>query len=160
MTSSWRAGRWGGAWRPICVAEGFSAAGVILYAYPLHPAGKEDRLRVAHFQDVHVPMLFFQGTRDALSRMELFDRHIRSLPNASVELLEGASHSFRGGGWTEDAMLDRLVAAHITLDGLGLVWHKQRNRAIIGVSPTSSRSPSDVLASHSARRDGPAHRLP
>jgi pimeloyl-ACP methyl ester carboxylesterase len=59
---------------------------------------------------VHVPLLFFQGTRDALSRMELFDRHIRSLPNASVELLEGASHSFRGGGWTEEAMLDRLVA--------------------------------------------------
>ena len=42
--------------------------------------------------------------------MELFERHIRSLPNASVELLEGASHSFRGGGWTEEAMLDRLVS--------------------------------------------------
>ena len=27
----------------------------------------------------------------------------------SVELLEGASHSFRGGGWTEETMLDRLV---------------------------------------------------
>jgi hypothetical protein len=100
----------GGRMATYLVAEGFSAAGVILYAYPLHPAGREDRLRVAHFQDVHVPLLFFQGTRDALSRMELFDRHIRSLPNASVELLEGASHSFRGGGWTEDAMLDRLVA--------------------------------------------------
>jgi uncharacterized protein len=101
----------GGRMATYLLAEGFSAAGVILYAYPLHPAGKEDRLRVAHFQDVHVPMLFFQGTRDALSRMELFDRHIRSLPNASVELLEGASHSFRGGGWTEDAVLERLVAA-------------------------------------------------
>jgi hypothetical protein len=99
----------GGRMATYLVAEGFSAAGVILYAYPLHPAGQPDRLRVAHFQDVHTPLLFFQGTRDALSRMELFDRHIRSLPNASVELLEGASHSFRGGGWTEDAMLDRLV---------------------------------------------------
>jgi uncharacterized protein len=99
----------GGRMATYLVAEGFSAAGVILYAYPLHPAGQVDRLRVAHFQDVHIPLLFFQGTRDALSRMELFDRHIRSLPNASVELLEGASHSFRGGGWTEDAMLDRLV---------------------------------------------------
>lgn len=101
----------GGRMATYLLAEGFSAAGAILYAYPLHPAGKEDRLRVAHFRDVHVPMLFFQGTRDALSRMELFDRHIRSLPNASVELLEGASHSFRGGGWTEDAVLERLVAA-------------------------------------------------
>ena len=99
----------GGRMATYLVAEGFPADGVILYAYPLHPAGREDRLRVAHFQDVHVPLLFFQGTRDALSRMELFDRHIRSLPNATVELLEGASHSFRGGGWTEEAMLDRLV---------------------------------------------------
>ncbi len=99
----------GGRMATYLVAEGFPADGVILYAYPLHPAGREDRLRVAHFQDVHVPLLFFQGTRDALSRIELFERHIRSLPNASVELLEGASHSFRGGGWTEEAMLDRLV---------------------------------------------------
>ena len=99
----------GGRMATYLVAEGFPADGVILYAYPLHPAGQEDRLRLAHFQDVHVPLLFFQGTRDALSRMELFDRHIRALPNASVELLEGASHSFRGGGWTEKVMLDRLV---------------------------------------------------
>jgi predicted alpha/beta-hydrolase family hydrolase len=66
-------------------------------------------LRVAHLADVQAPMLFFQATRDALSRMELFDRHVRSLPNVSVELLEGASHSFRGGGWTEETMIDRLT---------------------------------------------------
>jgi uncharacterized protein len=99
----------GGRIATYLVAEGYPAAGAILYAYPLHPAGREDQLRVAHFHDVHVPFLFFQGTRDALSRMELFDRHIRPLPNATVELLEGASHSFRGGGWTEDSMLERLV---------------------------------------------------
>ena len=99
----------GGRMATYLVAEGYPAAGVILYAYPLHPAGKTDRLRVAHFPDVTVPLLFFQGTRDALSRMELFDRHIRSLPNATVEILEGASHAFRGGGWSEEAMLDRLA---------------------------------------------------
>jgi hypothetical protein len=41
--------------------------------------------------------------------MELFDRHIRPLPNATVEVLEGASHSFRGGGWTEAGVIERLV---------------------------------------------------
>jgi hypothetical protein len=91
------------------VAEGYPAAGVILYAYPLHPAGKEDKLRVAHFPDVGVPLLFFQGTRDALSRMPLFERHIGSLPNASVQLLEGVSHSFRGGGWVETDLSQHLV---------------------------------------------------
>lgn len=92
------------------VAEGDEASGVILYAYPLHPAGKPEKLRIAHFPDVKVPMLYFQGTKDALSRMELFDRHISTLPNAEVEILEGASHSFRGGGWTPESMVERLVA--------------------------------------------------
>lgn len=100
----------GGRMATYLVAEGYPAAGVVLYAYPLHPAGKPDKLRVAHFPDVHVPLLFFQGTRDALSRIELFDRHIRTLPNVTVELLEGASHSFRGGGWSEADMLQRLVS--------------------------------------------------
>lgn len=99
----------GGRMATYLVAEGYPAAGVILYAYPLHPAGREDQLRIDHFQDVKVPLLFFQGTSDALSRMELFDRHIRALPNATVEILDGASHSFRGKGWTEEAMLERLV---------------------------------------------------
>jgi predicted alpha/beta-hydrolase family hydrolase len=99
----------GGRMATYLVAEGYPAAGVILYAYPLHPAGKEDKLRVAHFPDVGVPLLFFQGTRDALSRMPLFERHIGSLPNASVQLLEGVSHSFRGGGWVETDLSQHLV---------------------------------------------------
>jgi predicted alpha/beta-hydrolase family hydrolase len=99
----------GGRMATYLVAEGYPADGVVLYAYPLHPAGREDRLRVDQFPRVDVPLLFFQGTNDALSRMELFDRHIRTLPNASVEILEGASHSFRGKGWTEETMGDRLV---------------------------------------------------
>jgi len=100
----------GGRMATYLVAEGYPATGLVLYAYPLHPAGKEDRLRVAHFSDVSVPLLFFQGTRDALSRMELFDRHIRTLPQASVQILEGATHAFRGAGWTSESMIERLTA--------------------------------------------------
>jgi hypothetical protein len=66
---------------------------LVLYAYPLHPPGKPEKLRAEHLPDVKVPMLFFQGTRDALSRMDLFDQYIRPLANADVEVLEGASHS-------------------------------------------------------------------
>lgn len=91
------------------VAEGYPAAGVILYAYPLHPSGKPESLRVAHFPEVTVPLLFFQGTRDSLSRMDLFERHVATLPKATVEILEGATHSLTGGGWSEDAMLRHLT---------------------------------------------------
>lgn len=90
-------------------ADGWPAAGVILYAYPLHPAGKPDKLRNDRFGDVTVPMLFFQGTRDALSRMDLFERHVTSLATARVEILEGATHSTRGGGWTDQTTADHLA---------------------------------------------------
>ncbi len=96
------------------VAEGYPASGLILYAYPLHPAGKPDNLRISQFEEISIPMLFLQGTRDALSRMDLFDRHIRSLPNADVELLEGAGHGPRGGGWNVETMTERYVTASLT----------------------------------------------
>lgn len=99
----------GGRMGTYLAAEGYPCAGLALYAYPLHPAGKPEKLRVAHFPDIAVPMVFFQGTRDPLSRMELFDRHIRPLANTRVELLEGATHGFKGGGWTPESMIERLV---------------------------------------------------
>ena len=83
-------------------AEGADVAGVVCLAYPLHPAGKPDRLRIDHLSDITVPMLFFQGSRDSLSRSDLFDEHIRPLPHATVVDMEGADHSFRGRGWTAE----------------------------------------------------------
>lgn len=91
------------------VADGYPARGLILYAYPLHPPGKPDALRVEQFEKIEVPMLFFQGTNDALARMHLFEEHISSLPNAAVEILEGAGHGPRGGGWTQESITERYV---------------------------------------------------
>lgn len=99
----------GGRMGTYLAAEGYPCMGLVLYSYPLHPAGKPEKLRVAHFTDVAQPMLFFQGTRDPLSKMELFDRYVRPLPNAYVEILEGANHGFKGGGWTPENMVARLV---------------------------------------------------
>lgn len=83
---------------------------LVLYAYPLHPPGKPDRLRIEHLPDIKVPMLFFQGTRDALSRMDLFDQYIRSLGNAEVEILEGASHSLDRNQVTTEFLAERTAA--------------------------------------------------
>ena len=94
-------------------AEGLPTSGLILYAYPLHPAGKPENLRVSQFDQIAVPMLFFQGSRDALSRMDLFEEHIARLPNAEVEVLEGAGHGYRGGGWDQERITDRYVSGSI-----------------------------------------------
>lgn len=103
----------GGRMGTYLAAEGYPAAGLILYAYPLHPAGKPEKLRVDQFADISIPMLFLQGTRDAMSKMELFEKHITPLPNAAVELLEGAGHGPRGGGWNVEKMTHRYVDASL-----------------------------------------------
>lgn len=91
-------------------ADGYPVDALVLYAYPLHPAGKPEKLRIDQFGDISIPMLFFQGTKDALARMELFEQHIAPLPNAEVELLEGAGHGPRGGGWNLETMTERYIA--------------------------------------------------
>lgn len=114
VASLYLAGRsMGGRMATMLVADGEQADGVILYAYPLHPAGKPDKLRVEHLQSVEVPMLFLQGTRDSLSRMDLFEEHVASLPQADVEVLEGAGHGPRGGGWNVETMTETYVAATV-----------------------------------------------
>lgn len=100
----------GGRYGLYLAADGWPASGVVLYAYPLHPAGKPERLRVDRFPDITVPMLFFQGTRDSLSRMDLFDRHVRPLPNTTVQIMEGATHSPQGGGWTSESTAEHLAS--------------------------------------------------
>lgn len=104
----------GGRMGTYLAAEGFPAQGLILYAYPLHPAGKPEKLRIDQFPDIHIPMLFLQGTNDALSRMDLFEEHIAPLDNADVELLEGAGHGPRGGGWNVEKITERYVSATLS----------------------------------------------
>ena len=85
----------GGRMGTYLAAAGEPALGLVLYAYPLHPPGRPDRLRADHLPAISAPMLFFQGTRDPLSRMDLFEQHVRPLPITTVELLE-ADHSLGG----------------------------------------------------------------
>jgi hypothetical protein len=110
----------GGRMATMLVADGHLAAGIVLYAYPLHPPGKPDKLRTAHLGEVGVPMLFFQGSRDALSSPDLFDGHVRPLESVTVVDMEGADHSFRGRGWTGPDLFDFLGQHTVEwIDALG-----------------------------------------
>jgi len=76
-------------------AQGAEVGGLLFLGYPLHPPGKTERLRTAHFPALSAPMLFFAGTRDALCRLDLLKTAIRGL-HAPVRLhvVEGGDHSF------------------------------------------------------------------
>lgn len=102
----------GGRMATMLAAEGTSLTGVVCLAYPLHPAGKPDRLRIEHLSNIAIPVLFFQGSRDALSLPELFDVHVRRLAMATVVDMEGANHSFKGRGWTQDRVVGLVTAEY------------------------------------------------
>jgi predicted alpha/beta-hydrolase family hydrolase len=71
--------------------------GIIFYGFPLHPAGKPSIERADHLKDVKVPMLFLQGTKDALASWSLIESVCSSLRKATLIKIEGADHSFKAG---------------------------------------------------------------
>ena len=69
--------------------------GLAFLAFPLHPAGKPSSDRAKHLSEVKIPMLFLQGTRDALAELGLLEPVVKSLgPLATLHLVKEADHSF------------------------------------------------------------------
>jgi predicted alpha/beta-hydrolase family hydrolase len=85
----------GGRAASMLAADGHACDGLLLLAYPLHPAGQPSRLRDAHLSSITVPVLCINGTRDALCRRDLMDAVVRRLRNDwTMHWLDGADHSF------------------------------------------------------------------
>jgi len=69
--------------------------GLAFLGFPLHPAGRPSDSRAEHLSRVQIPLLFVQGTRDALAERALLEALLARLgPRASVSWLEDADHSF------------------------------------------------------------------
>jgi uncharacterized protein len=70
--------------------------GLVFLGYPLHPPGNPARLRVEHLEQIKKPMLFVQGTRDALGTPEEIQPFVKDLrPAAQIYTIEGGDHSFK-----------------------------------------------------------------
>lgn len=96
----------GGRMCSMAVAEGLPAAGLVLIAYPLHPPGRPDRRRDAHFGGVSVPCLFVSGTRDAFGTPD-------ELVEATATLAGPVQHVWVDGGRHELAGADDQVSAAV-----------------------------------------------
>jgi predicted alpha/beta-hydrolase family hydrolase len=69
--------------------------GLAFLGFPLHPAGKPSIERAEHLRQVKIPMLFLQGTRDELAKLDLLQPVIDKLgARATLKLLQDADHSF------------------------------------------------------------------
>jgi predicted alpha/beta-hydrolase family hydrolase len=69
--------------------------GLVFFAFPLHPAGRPGDERATHLDDVAIPMLFLQGTNDALATLDLMKPVVKRLgARATLALFDHADHSF------------------------------------------------------------------
>ena len=105
----------GGRAASMLAADGFDIDGLLLLAYPLHPAGKPEQLRDAHLPRITMPTLCLNGTRDALCRRDLMDAVVPRL-GASFQMhwLEGADHSFhvlKSSGRTDAGLMTEIGEA-------------------------------------------------
>jgi len=85
----------GGRAASMLAAESFDASGLLLLAYPLHPAGPPEKLRDAHLPKIQMPVLCFNGTRDTLCTPELMERALTTVTAPwDMRWVDGADHSF------------------------------------------------------------------
>jgi len=91
--------------------------GLVFLGFPLHPAGRPSDERGHHLLEVEIPMLFLQGSHDALADTKLVQALIKRLgTRATLKLFQDADHSFhvpartgRQDSEVRAEMLDTLV---------------------------------------------------
>jgi uncharacterized protein len=101
--------------RAAAAGEGLPVRGIVFFGFPLHAAGRTPGVeRAEHLAAVPVPMLFLQGTRDALADLRLMRGVCSGLPLATLHVVEGADHGFhvpRSTGQTEAQVIETLAKA-------------------------------------------------
>jgi len=93
-----------------------SVRGLVFFGFPLHAAGKPSAERADHLASIGIPMLFLQGTRDALADLSLLRPVVAGLGrSATLKLFEDADHSFhvpaKTGRKDEEVLADVFDAA-------------------------------------------------
>jgi uncharacterized protein len=100
----------GGRAASMLAADGFEADGLLLLAYPLHPAGKPEQLRDAHLPSITMPVLCVNGTRDELCTKSIMETVLARVgPAWRMQWEEGADHSFhvlKSSGRTDAEVLE------------------------------------------------------
>jgi predicted alpha/beta-hydrolase family hydrolase len=92
--------------------------GLVFVGFPLHPAGSPSQMRGEHLSEIQLPMLFLQGTLDALAEMPQIQPLCEALgARATLVLLQDADHSFHvpaRSGTTDADVRDEMLNALAT----------------------------------------------
>lgn len=113
----------GGRTASMLAAEGFDASGLLLLAYPLHPPGQHDKLRVDHLPSITMPVLCINGTRDAFCDPGLMTSALKKVKTRwTMHWIDDADHGFKvpkRTGRTEADVLNEIKLA--TTDWMGAI---------------------------------------
>jgi predicted alpha/beta-hydrolase family hydrolase len=72
-------------------------AGLLLCSYPLHPPGKPEQMRTAHFPNLKTPALFIHGVRDPFATPEELSAAVATIPAATrIVPVPRAGHELKG----------------------------------------------------------------
>lgn len=87
--------------------------GLVFFGFPLHAIGKPGSERAAHLEEVTVPLLFLQGSRDRLADLDLLTPVVERLgPRATLHVIRDGDHSFHvpaRSGRTDAEVVDELA---------------------------------------------------
>jgi predicted alpha/beta-hydrolase family hydrolase len=116
----------GGRYTSLAVGDAedpLPALGLLLLGYPLHPAGKPEKLRVEHFPRIDVPVLFVSGTRDSLAGADALRAHATEIAGpVAFHWIDTADHGFKplksSGLTVATALADAASAATTWVTGL------------------------------------------
>jgi uncharacterized protein len=75
--------------------EGWPAAAMVYFGYPLLAIGKTEPRATDHLQRIEVPQLFVSGTRDRLGPIDLITAVAAAVPEGTVIAIEHGDHSFK-----------------------------------------------------------------
>jgi len=104
----------GGRIASMVVAQGVAVDALALFAYPLHPPGRPEQLRVEHLAAIRTPALFCSGTNDAFGTAEELRGAAKKMKRAKVHLLASADHGFsapKASGRTREEIWAEAVGA-------------------------------------------------
>ena len=97
-------------------ADGVPCDALALFAYPLHPPGRPDKMRDEHLPSVRARTLFVSGTNDAFGSPDELRAAAAKVKRATVHMLEAADHGFnvkKASGRTKADVYEEAAGAMI-----------------------------------------------
>jgi predicted alpha/beta-hydrolase family hydrolase len=128
--------------------------GLVFFGFPLHASGAPATERGEHLSKVTLPMLFVQGTRDALAQWDLIEARVASLGSrAELLAIEGADHGFTRMKSVEGATAQAKLA---TLAAAAAAWMRKPSRGSSADEQGSTSQPAAASAPSLPTRAAPS----